>query len=293
MLTLKQLNDKAMMVRLTISKPATSKRDESAEQFTQSSLQDAGLKVSATLFKEKTNPVRTLLNSANAVYHYHKQHTIPYIDRGPRLLPVAMYETYRDAMRKLIGEVQADLQRVMPEYDLHVQNDIAFRNGSTGQGRATVADYPTREQFEASFKMEFSFSPLPSNAHWLFDVAPEDRAALDALEAQTAEMARADMYGRLREPVRKLLEKLKVPAGTPGAIFRDTAVTNVSDAVDLVRQLAMGDEVILKMCEDVERTVAPVLTNPDVLRESPVVREAAAARLKEVSDRMGFMFENA
>lgn len=284
----KQLNTKAMLVRFSISKPTTSKRDTSAEQFTQTSLHDTGLKVSATLFKEKTSPVRILLNSANAAYHFHKENTLPYIDRGPRLLPVGNYERYRDTMRQLIREVNQELRQVMPDYHQHVNNDITMRGV-----RASMTDYPYAADFEQSFKLEFTFSPLPDESHFLFDIAEDDRQALTTQLQDVEAAARADLYARLRDPIMKLITKLNIPVGEPGAIFRDTAVTNIHDAIDIARQLAMGDETILQMCDEVERTIAPVKDNPDMLRESPVVREAAAAKLKAVSDRMAFMFGGA
>ena len=284
----KQLNTKAMLVRFSISKPTTSKRDTSAEQFTQTSLHDTGLKVSATLFKEKTSPVRILLNSANAAYHFHKENTLPYIDRGPRLLPVNNYERYRDTMRQLIREVNQELRQVMPDYYQHVNNDITLRGARAGQ-----SDYPYAADFENSFRLEFTFSPLPDESHFLFDIAEDDRQALNTQLQDVEAAARADLYARLRDPIMKLIAKLNIPVGEPGAIFRDTAVTNINDAIDIARQLAMGDETILQMCDEVALTIAPVKDNPDVLRESPIVREAAAAKLKAVSDRMAFMFGGA
>lgn len=279
----KALNAKAMLVRLNISKPTTSRRDTQAEQFTQQSLHDAGLRVSATLFKEKTSPVRQLLNSANAVYFFHKQNTLPYIDRGPRLLPVQNYERYRDEMRKLTGEVEAALVKVMPDYAQHVANDVALRGS-----RASAAEYPTAEEFERSFKLQFTFSPLPDQSHWLFDIDEADKAALQTQLDEVIDGARADMYARLRDPVLKLIDKLRIPAGQPGSIFRDSAVSNITEAAALCRQLAMGDEDILAACDVLDQSVKHM--DPEMLRESPVVREAAAARLAAVADKMKFMF---
>lgn len=284
-LSITQLNTKAMTVQLSISKPATSRRDHGAEVFTQQSLADAGLKVSATLFKERTSPVRQLLNSANAPYVYHKANTLPYIDRGPRLLPVIKYEPYRDEMRKLITEVQSDLQRVMPDYDQHVLDDIKSRGA-----RASVADYPSAREFEDSFRLAFTFAPLPDQSHFLFDVSPEDRAALDNQLGEIAEAARQDMRQRLADPMRHLLAKLRIPAGEPGSVFRDTAVENVFEAVEMVRSLAMGDEDVLSMCDEVAASMAGYASNPQILRDSPIVRERTVAKLDAVASRMAFMF---
>lgn len=289
MLNLTQLNQKAMLVRLTISKPSTSKHDSAAETFAQAQLSDQGLRVTSTLFRSKTNPVRDLLNAANAVYTYHRQNTLPYVDRGPRLLPVANYETYRDTMRQLVGYVDNQRRTVMPDYNKYVQQDIADRGA-----RASVNDYPTAQDFDSGLSMQFTFAPLPDKGHFLFDISEEDKAALDAQMQDVIKAARADLYARIEDPLRHLVDKLKIPAGQPGSVFRDSAVENVIDAVKLARTLAMDDEHIIKICDE----VAEVITtghakNPQVLRDSPIVREDTAAKLKAVADKMGFMMESA
>ncbi len=290
-----QLSRKAMLVKLTQRKPRLTKRATSSdEQHIQLELGDKGAKLYSTIFIDKYNAVRQLINSASAVYVYHKDHTLPYIDRGPRLLPVAQYESYRDNVRRLIAEVDAALVNTMPSYDQHVANDILQRNEAAHAAgkppRAAVTDYPTAAQFEESIGSEFFFSPLPDQSHFLFDVSQEDRDGLNQQLEAAADAARADMYARIKEPVRHLLSKLKIPAGEPGSVFRDTAVENVIEAIALVRSLAMGDEQILQMCDEVATSMSGYARNPQILRDSPIVREQTVARLAAVADRMGFMF---
>lgn len=294
-LNLTQLNQKAMLVKLTQRKPRLTKRATSSdEQHIQLELGDKGAKLYSTIFIDKYNPIRQLINSASAVYVYHKDHTLPYIDRGPRLLPVAQYESYRDNVRRLIAEVDTALVRTLPQYDQHVASDITHRNEAAHAAgkppRAAITDYPTAAQFEESIGSEFFFSPLPDQSHFLFDISPEDRDGLNQQLEAAADAARTDMYARIKDPVKHLLSKLKIPAGEPGSVFRDTAVENVIEAIALVRSLAMGDEQILQMCDEVAASMSGYARNPQILRESPIVREQTVARLAAVADRMGFMF---
>jgi hypothetical protein len=281
----KSLNEKALLVRLSISKPTTVRRDTSAEAFTQAQLSDQGLRVSSVLFREPSSPVRQLLNNANAIYHYHRTNTLPYVDRGPRLLPVTHYETYSEQVRKMRAELDSQLNVTMPNYDTYVQEDMNLRGA-----RAALKDYPTKDEFTRGFDLRFTFSPLPDRSHFLFDVSDEDKAALDAQLEEAAAAARQEMFGRIKEPLSKMVEKLKVPAGEPGSIFRDSLVENVTDSVRLVRQLAMGDPTILAMCDEVDAATTGHARNPQVLRDSPIVRMQAAARLAEVEKKLDFMF---
>ena len=232
----------------------------------------------------RAGPLRDLLNSSNAVYTYHKQHTLPYIDRGPRLLPVGQYETYRDHMRKLINEVDTMVHNLRPDYDQYVQSDMALRGG-----RAQVSDYPTTNEFFDNLALRFTFSPLPDAGHFLFDISEEDKQALQQQLNEVVETAKADMMDRLRTPLRHLLDKLRKEIGEPGSIFRDSAVANVLEAVNDVRAMAMDDPDILSACDQVASAFTGHARNPQVLRESPVVREQMAAKLADIQNKMGWM----
>lgn len=297
----KALNQKAMSVQLKTSKPTTKFNDESAARAAQDALGDMGISASTVLFKDNTSVIRHLFNEVNAVYAYHKKNTLPYIDRGPRLLPVSQYETYRDEMRRLIADVDNKLAAILPNYDAYVQADVDFRNRNAEaagkQGRASVKDYPTAEQFRTSIGLDFHFAPLPDNSHWLFDIDEEDKARLQTQAADTYNTALADMRKRIEDPLSKLVEALRVPAGQKDevtgkrlGIFRDTKITNVADAVANVKALSMGDPDVLAACEMVEKVVSPLVNNPDVLRESPIVREQAHEKLAAVASKMSAFF---
>jgi hypothetical protein len=287
------LNRKAMLVKLTCNKPNTSRREDAITETVQAQFGDNALTVSLTLFKSKDNPVRKVLNEAGEVYTYHVTHTLPWSDRGPRMLPVSSYETYTTEMRALISKIESAVHALIPQYDQLVQNDIDQRNARPiTAGRAKVEDYPTKEEFADKMKFEFVFSPLPDASHFLFDVSEEDKAKLTDQLAEVEKQAKNDVAARIHTPLVHLVNKLKVPVGQAGAIFRDSAVENVVDACEIVKQLAMGDETVLAMVEEVRAAIAPSANNIDSLRESPIVREQAAAKLEAVAKKMNFMFGN-
>lgn len=281
----RSLNSKAMLVKLTCYKPAMQRRDRSAEGFVQAQLNDTSLTVSSKLFKEKTNPVRVLTNKAGAVYDYHTKNTLPWVDRGPRLLPVEKYDDYSQHMRKIIADVESATAALMPHYDKYVSDDIIERGA-----RASLADYPTKEDFEAKLKFKFFFSPLPDASHYLFDVSEDDKAALTQQLDQAVADAQQDMAARIHDPLVHLVKKLRIPIGRDGSVFRDSAVTNVTEALDIVAGLAMGDETVLSVVDEVRRAIRSAAAAPDVLRQSPDVRAEAAEKLAKVADRMAFMF---
>ena len=276
-----------MLVKLTCSKPTTSRRDKEAETIIQHQLSDTSLVVSQMLFKDKNNPVRRCINDAGEVYSYHTAHTLPWADRGPRMLPVDQYDAYSTEMRRLVNNVESSVARLMPLYDNLVQADIAQRGA-----RAAISDYPTAEEFKQKMAFHFLFSPLPDASHFLFDVSDEDKAALTQQIEDAEKQAKLDVAARIHDPLMHLVRKLSVPIGTDGAIFRDSAITNVTEACDIVAQLAMGDESVLAVVAEVKASMRAIVTAPSTVREQPAAREAAAASLKAVADRMSFLFAN-
>lgn len=317
----KKLNEKAMLVKLVTRKPTTKHNDNEAAKVARTALGDEGITASTTLFVEKSSPIRALLNEQGAVYQFHKKKTNPYEDRGDRLLPVPVYESYRDSMRVLIADVNAKVTKYRNDpslYDKAVQDDIAFRNavavsrGATG--RASIADYQTCAEFLASFEIEFRFKPLPDSSHYLFDIDEEDRATLDAHEKEVEAVVRQHLADRLKGPLAKLLDTLNTetvemtdpvtgvtkkvgvhrvtrePMKTTG-IFRETTLTNLTEAIDDARALAMDDPDVLAACNALDAALPKTIRdNSDVLRESPVVREAQARKLQDVASKMSAFF---
>ncbi|NVN99247.1 MAG: hypothetical protein HXX17_07985 [Geobacteraceae bacterium] len=299
----KALAQKVMTVQLKSSKPTTRFNDEQAAKVARASLGDEGVGAYVKLFSDPMNPARQLLAKSGAPYQYHKKHTMPYIDRGPRFLPVGLYEEYRDEMRALRSELAADKAAVIPKYDTYVALDVAYRNAKAAAlgnvGRATAADYPTAEQFEKAIDFQVTFMPLPDRTHAVFDVDEEDQKALDTFMEDALKRAVDDLRERITTPLHDLIDKLNETPKKKGSgdedgkgtgIFRDTKITNVTDAVAIVRKLAMEDSEVLAACDMVESAMKPVVDYPEAVRQSPVVREAAAKRLADVASKMGAFF---
>ena len=65
---MKALNEKAMLVKLTMRRANLTRRDQVAETMIQMQLDDASLVVNSKLFRDKANPVNTIMSKASEVY---------------------------------------------------------------------------------------------------------------------------------------------------------------------------------------------------------------------------------
>lgn len=284
---------KAMLVKLTVRRANLTRRDAAAEAMIQSQLDDASLVVNSKLFRDKTNPINQIMAEASGVYTYHKAHTLAYVDKGPRLLPNTQYFEYSQEMRNRISKVDGLLQTHMPNYDAYVQQDIKFRSHGA-VARAKVEDYPTASEFQARMGFELRFMPLPEERHFLFDISDEDLEVFNNTMTNVAAQARREVLLKMMEPLQHLVEKLSKPIGTEGAIFRNSALENVVEGAKLAKRLNVNQDADVEALADViESAMGALAHNPDVLRESPVVREQAAKKLDYIAKQMGAMYGGA
>ena len=296
-LHVKTLAHKAILVKLTSSKPTTARRERDAEARVQDAEGDTSLRVSSHIFASPTNPVRVLLNLWGGIYTYHVAHTIEYQKRGARLLPMAQYETYTQTMKKLIADVESATSALMPNYPGLVLKDIDDRTAmALAKGRSPKAgmetDYPSAEEFQSKLYSRFLFSPVPDVSHIMFDMDQDDKDAL-VQQVQDAEAnGKRSVIAGLHDPLAKLIAKLQVGIKAEGSIFRDSMVENVVAQCELAKSLAMGDETILAMVSELRAAIKPHAVYIDGLRESPITRADAAAKLQAVANRMSFMSGN-
>lgn len=297
------LNAKAMLVKLTMRRTNLLKRDLDAETFIQQALEDASLTVNSRLFKQPGNPVAEIVTENGRVYQYHKKITYPHIDRGPRILKNMLYDEYKDGMRARTNALSNIMARDMPAYDDHVLADIKWRNKmselSGKPPRAQISDYPTAQQFADSMSIDIRFRPLPERKHFLYDISDEDEAQFQAELEEQAALVASHTVVQMLKPLVHLANKLKVPIGTKDAdgklmsTFRDSAIENVVEGLELAKKLALdpSPELQAAMAElDATITYWAAPKQMEWLRESPVNREEAAKKLDAIAQQMaGFM----
>lgn len=284
---MKQLNEKAMLVKLTMRRANLTRRDTTAEAIIQNAMDDASLIVNSKLFRDKTNPINKIMAEASAVYQYHKSSTLPYIDKGPRILPNNNYMEYTTEMRQRIARLDALLDNYLPNWDTYVQLDLAYRSTNTTNSRAKPEDYPTADEFRQKMGFDLRFSPLPEAKHFLFDIDEADLEVFNSSIKDAEKTARVDCIKRMLEPLEHLVDKLQTPIGAEGSIFRDSAIDNVIEGLNIARKLNMDDSAELnEAISHLSQALVTTSRFKDSLRESPVVREQAAAKLKSVANKM-------
>ncbi len=285
-----------LQVKLTTSLPRMHVADSALNAEAQKHFKDRGVKARKVLFSDPANPMRVIANTITMTYRDHTEMTNPFEDRGPRLLSTALYDMYTKRMRDNVAnidKVKALWLSTEEQYRNAVQMDIDYRNSlaETPEERtASFADYPTYQDVQQSFTAQFKFLPVPERSHFGNTVSEEDRATLDSYLQEVADAARRDMINRIREPAKHLLDKLSKELKAKDSIFRDSAIENITEACALVEKMCAEDADIMAACAELRSLAAAFDSAKEQLRESPVVREAAAKKLAAVEAKLAGFF---
>jgi hypothetical protein len=282
-----KLSDKVVLVKLTIRRAALTKRDAVLTANLQAQEKDNSLTVLTKLFKDKDSAINQIMSKYGEVYQYHKKHTLPYVDAGPRILPNDMYMEYTQEMKHRIAQVDNLLDTYMPMYDQLVLDDVMYRNSGHAAGRANVSEYPNAEDFRLSMSAELRFQPMPDASHFLFDLSDEDVASFKRAEEEAAQAANADTVQRMLKPIQALVTKLGEYQGLKGERFHNSLVENVIDGCTLARKLAINPtpELLADIAE-LEDAAQGYLKDVEMIKGSANKRVEAKKKLQDVASKM-------
>jgi hypothetical protein len=282
-----KLSDKAVLVKLTLRRAALTKRDHGLTATLQAQENDKSLTVLTKLFRNKESAINQIMAKYGEVYAYHKKHTLPYVDAGPRILPNEMYFEYTQEMKHRIASVDVLLDTYMPMYDQLVLDDVTYRNSGSAAGRASVDEYPTAENFRLSMSAELRFQPMPDASHFLFDLSEDDVASFKRAEEEAAAAANSDAINRMLKPMAALVTKLKDYQGGQKERFHNSLIDNVIEGCDMAKRLAINPTPeLLAEIEGIKSLAGSILDTVEVVKGSANARAKAKADLDAVANKL-------
>ena len=214
----------------------------------------------------------------------HYANSLPWDDKGARLLTVANYEHYTELMDAFRERVVRQRARFIEDYDDYV-----------GQARLDlgklfrIEDYPSKDALQDKFSIRYRITPVPDADHFIAKLASDDtdRVKRDIerhIEEQLHD-AVGDLYRRLAGAVERVSERLEEDENGKPLVFRDTMISNIRDLVDVVPRLNIfGDDRLARLCEQVKDRIAAV--EPDSLRPSKTFDPVARAHVKRDADAL-------
>jgi len=273
----------AILVELNISTWSTEPVDKSA---TAKVLSDHGAVGDAA--KVRKNPMpgtavrKNIADFAAACRQWHNIKTMPWSDKGVRLLPTSLFfSEYKDEVNKRRAEFERMVDDFVQQYPALVQA-AQVNLGSLWNPK----DYPSADEIHTKYGFKLVFSPVPQANDFRLVAAEQD---LEELRQHYEEKFTSRLADAMKEPWSRLHKMLtgmrdKLNDDTDSEIkrrFHDTFVTNAQALCALLTHLNVTNDPKLEQARrDLELTMLGA--DVDVIKENADVRLDMKTKLDNI-----------
>jgi len=203
---------------------------------------------------------------------YHNQHTLPWADKGQRLLPTKLFMEYKQTMNNYEAQFNQMCNNFFIAYPQLV-NEAQVHLGTMYR----ADDYPDLTNVRNKFGFRMAIDPIPESGDFRLDISAQD---LDEMKAQyeakfderLAEAMRTP-WERLHTVLTAMSEKLKDEDGNDKKRYHDSLVTNAQDLCELLDKMNITNDPKL---EEARKQLEATMLGADIetIKESSHVRES-------------------
>lgn len=203
---------------------------------------------------------------STTLYHY----TMPWLDRGPRLLTTKCFFDFNAKITQIINDIE---QVALPAFFAEYPNMVARAGSSDRLGALYNPDhYPDLDQLKSHYEITLKYAPVPDAGDFRVDVGHEAlemlKSSYESYYKEQIESAYKDVWTRAHEVLKNMSDKL---AGEKRGRIYDSLVTNVEDMVGLLDQFNITDDANMRRAKArIEQTLRGV--TPEALREDDSYR---------------------
>jgi hypothetical protein len=275
------IGSSAVLVELNISVWPASKIDR---EITEQVNTNAGAVSSASQTKKNlfagTSMRKDIEKFAARVRLYHNQHTLPWADKGERLLPTKLFMDYKTAMNHYEQQFNQMCNNFFIDYPYLVQE------AQVNLGTMYKADdYPELTEVRTKFGFRRAINPLPESGDFRLDVSTQD---LDELRAEFESKFQERLADAVREPWLRLhgelvsiSKKLTDVDGEGKKRYHDTLLSNPLELCELLTKLNVTNDPKLEEArKQVELTMLGV--SMDAIKDDAETRKNVKSKIDEI-----------
>ena len=265
------ITNSSVIVEMNLSVWTANKLDK---QATENVTCDAGASRNAAKVHKNlmagTNLRKDIADLAAGCRTWHIGKTLPWADKGARLLPTSLFLDYKTEANDRRDRFNAMVDEFIINYPTLVHNAQAELGTLFN-----VNDYPSAEEVRSKFGFRLVFSPVPEAGDFRLDVGAKE---MEELRGQYEESFKDRIADAMREPwdrLHKLLtnmsEKLVEPEGESKKLFHESFVTNAQTLCEMLTHLNITQDPEL---ERARVQLEKVMNGTDIVdvRDSVVVR---------------------
>lgn len=268
------ISSSALLVELNISVWPASKLDR---EITDKVNSDASAVRGASQTKKNlfagTSLRKDISDFAARVRLYHNKHTLPWADKGERMLPTALFMDYKQTINGFEQTFNMMCQNFFIEYPRLVVE------APTNLGSMYKAeDYPELTDVRLKFGFRRAVKPVPEAGDFRLDIPAHDLDEMreEFLKQQNNKLAEAmrEPWDRLHEMLESISKKLTdVDGDDSKKRYHDTLISNPIELCSLLTKLNVTNDPKL---EEARRQLEMTMLGADI----EDIKEHAPARIE-------------
>lgn len=185
--------------------------------------------------------------------------TMPWLDRGPRLLTTPMFFEFNKQVTAIINEIE---NVALPAFFAEYPNMINRAGSSDRLGALFVPEhYPDVETLKSNYSITLKYAPVPDAGDFRVDVGQEAlsmlRSSYEEYYQTQLKSAYADVWQRTYEALTNMSKRLE--GEKKQGRFCESLVTNIEDMIELLDKFNItGDETMRRAKARIEQTMRGV-----------------------------------
>lgn len=203
---------------------------------------------------------------------YHNQHTLPWADKGQRLLPTKLFMEYKQTM----NNYEAQFKQMCNNFFYEYPRLVAEAQQHLGT-MYRASDYPELTEVEMKFGFRMAIDPIPESGDFRLDISAQDLDEMKAqyevkFEERLADAMRTP-WERLHEVLSAMSKKLTDEDGDEKKRYHDSLVTNAVDLCGLLDKMNITNDPKL---EEARKQLELTMLGADIetIKDSATVRES-------------------
>lgn len=208
---------------------------------------------------------------------WHNTRTMPWADRGPRLLPTSLFFDYKTEANARKSYFDSKVSEFLLAYPRLVQTAQNYLGDLFNQD-----DYPHPDEVASKFGYRLVFSPVPDAGDFRLDLPAQElnamRTQYEANANERVEAAMKEQWGKLHDMVSRMSERLGLEEKTR---WYDTFLTNAHEMCGMLTHLNITRDPTLEAARrELERAIAGV--DIDDIKDSEDTRTDVKGKLDNI-----------
>ena len=211
---------------------------------------------------------------------WHNTTSLPWADRGARLLPTSLFLDYKTEANRRKAQFDHMVEHFLREYPT-LQAQAQQHLGAL----YNPDDYPSVEAVADKFGFKMVFTPLPEAGDFRLDVANEDleelRKQYDSNLNTRLNEAMQSQWDKLHDMLTRMSDKLVEPEGEDKRRWHDTFISNAHEMCKMLTHLNVAKDPKLEEARlKLERAIHGV--DIDDIKDDEFKREEVKSKLDAI-----------